>query len=187
FDIADTDGSAAAWAKLLRGTQALAAAAPGGDPPERVAAMVALPLGIEAPRELAAAEGQDPRRVRDRVFSAVRALVEGASRQRPLVLVIEDIHWADEGMLDLIEYLGRWARGPLLIVCLARDELLERRPGWGGGRRNATTIALEPLPERDALELVAALLRAAMTARRGGSPSRWRCARAATRCSRRRW
>ena len=65
--------------------------------------------------------------------------------QRPLLLAIEDIHWADEGMLDLIEHLARWVRGPLLIVCLARDELLDRRPDWGGGRRNATSISLEPL------------------------------------------
>ncbi len=82
--------------------------------------------------------------MRDRIFSAVRSLIEAASHRWPLVLAIEDIHWADEGMLDLIEYLARWVRGPLLIVCLARDELLDRRPGWGGGRRNTTTIALEP-------------------------------------------
>ena len=48
-------------------------------------------------------------------------------------------------MLDLIEYVARWVRGPVLLVCLARDELLDRRPGWGGGRRNATSISLEPL------------------------------------------
>ena len=57
-----------------------------------------------------------------------------------MVFAVEDIHWADEGMLDLIEYLARWARGPVLMLCLARDELLDRRPGWGGGRLNATTI-----------------------------------------------
>ena len=61
-------------------------------------------------------------------------------------------------MLDLIEYLARWVRGPLLLVCLARDELLDRRPGWGGGRRNATTIALDPLGPERARELVDALL-----------------------------
>ncbi len=75
-----------------------------------------------------------------------------------MVIALEDIHWADEGMLDLIEYLARWVRGPALIVCLARDELLDRRPGWGGGRRNATTISLEPLSQDETRELVAALL-----------------------------
>ena len=48
------------------------------------------------------------------------------------MLVWEDIHWADEGMLDLIEHLVQWVRAPVLQICLARDELLERRPGWGG-------------------------------------------------------
>ena len=92
------------------------------------------------------------------MFSAVRSLIEAASHRWPVVLAIEDIHWADEGMLDLIEYLGRWVRGPVLIVCMARDELLERRAGWGGGRKNATTIALEPLEPDQARELVDALL-----------------------------
>ena len=67
------------------------------------------------------------------------------SRQRPLVLAFEDIHWADEGMLDLIEHLAQWVRGPLLIMCLTRGELLDRRAAWGSGRRNSTSIGLEPL------------------------------------------
>ena len=99
-------------------------------------------------------ENEDPMALRDRLFSAVRVLVETASARQPLVFAVEDIHWADEGMLDLIEYLARWATGPTLLVCLARDELLDRRPGWGGGRLNATTVALEPLPAADARELV---------------------------------
>src|SRR5919202_2320893 len=98
--------------------------------------------------------------MRDRMFSALRSVVEAASRQRPIVLAIEDIHWADHGMLDLIEHLGRWVRGPLLVVCLARDELLERRPGWGSGRRDATSIFLGPLAPDESRRLVAALLRA---------------------------
>ena len=75
----------------------------------------------------------------------MRSLLESLTRRSPIVIAIEDIHWADEGMLDLIEHLAGWGRGPMLIVCLARDELLDRRPAWGGGRRNATTISLEPL------------------------------------------
>ena len=61
-------------------------------------------------------------------------------------------------MLDLVDHLTRWVRGPLLLICIARDELLERRPGWGGGRRNATTISLEPLDHDEARHLVGALL-----------------------------
>src|SRR5204862_8244422 len=118
--------------------------------------------GIEPPAEQAMATGvhelDDPQQIRDRLFSAVRSLVEAVSRQRPVVIALEDIHWADEGMLDLIEYLARWVRGPALIVCMARDELLHRRPRRGGGRRSATTIALEPLTQDETQELVSALL-----------------------------
>jgi predicted ATPase len=96
--------------------------------------------------------------MREALFSAARAVVEAIALRRPLVLAIDDIHWADEGMLDLIDHLARWVRGPLLLVCLARDELLERKPGWGGGRRNATTIALEPLTADETQELVSALI-----------------------------
>ena len=64
------------------------------------------------------------------------------------MLAWEDIHWADEGTLDLIDYLSRWLRAPVLQVCLARDELLGRRPGWSTMRRTATVTFLEPLAPR---------------------------------------
>ncbi len=157
FEIADTDDSQAAWGKLLRGVEKLVSDDETGEPVERVAAAMARPLGIEPPAELAA-EGEDPEQIRDRLFWAVRSVIEAGSRQRPLVLAIEDIHWADEGMLDLIEYLARFVRGPALVVCLARDELLDRRPGWGGARLNATNISIEPLGGEDVRELVGGLL-----------------------------
>ncbi|MGH2951755.1 MAG: AAA family ATPase, partial [Solirubrobacterales bacterium] len=162
FEIADSDDAGAAWGKLSRGIAALVADADTEEPPERLAAIVGRPLGIEPPDGdgdgALPADTEDPQQMRDRLFSTVRSLVEAASRQHPLVLAIEDIHWADEGMLDLIEYLARWVRGPALLVCMARDELLDRRPGWGGGRLNATTITLEPLAQEHTLELVTALL-----------------------------
>ena len=162
FEIVDTDDSELAWAKLANGIQAVSSELETDEPPDRLAATIARPLGIEPPAELAAATGvhdsDDPQQIRDRLFSAVRSLVEAASKRWPVVIAIEDIHWADEGMLDLIDYMARWIRGPALIVCLARDELLERRPAWGGGRRNYTTIALEPLSQGEARELVTALL-----------------------------
>ena len=96
--------------------------------------------------------------MREALFSAARAVIEAITHRRTLVLAIDDIHWADEGMLDLIDHLARWVRGPLLLVCLTRDELLERRPGWGGGRKNATSISLEPLTAEETRELVAALM-----------------------------
>jgi class 3 adenylate cyclase/tetratricopeptide (TPR) repeat protein len=162
FEIVDTDDSEFAWAKLLHGIEAVVSRDETDEPAERLAATIARPLGIEPPTEHATVTGvhdaEDPQQIRDRLFSAVRSLVEAASHRWPVVIAIEDIHWADEGMLDLIEYLARWVRGPALIVSMARDELLDRRPGWGGGRRNATTIALEALSQNETRELVAALL-----------------------------
>jgi class 3 adenylate cyclase/tetratricopeptide (TPR) repeat protein len=156
FDIVDTDASEVAWRKLLDGVEEMIADADTDEPAARLAAAIARPLGIEAPEETGPED--DPQQMRDRMFSALRTVVEAASRRGPIVLAIEDIHWADEGMLDLIEYLARWVRGPLLVVCLARDELLDRRPGWGGGRLNATSIALEPLSSDQVHELVTQLL-----------------------------
>ena len=181
FEIHDTDDAETAWRKLDRGIAELSANAHTEETPERLAEVVGLAVGIDRPVDGAAAsEPEDPAQMRDRLFSAVRALVEAASARQPLVFAIEDIHWADEGMLDLIEYLARWVRGPALFVCLAREELLERRPGWGGGRLNATSIALEPLSKDQARELVGALMSAAggtgtelldqVATRSGGNP-----------------
>jgi len=100
----------------------------------------------------------DPERVRRQLFDAWRSLLAGLGAARPVVLAFEDLHWADEGVLDLIETLaGRTEPLPLFILCAARPELLERRPAWGGGRRNAFTIDLQPLRQPDAEQLVASL------------------------------
>jgi class 3 adenylate cyclase/predicted ATPase len=157
FEIRDTDGPEAAWEKLSGGVTELLEEQGDNEAGERSAALLAVPLGLEPPEELRQPE-PDPQRMREALFSAVRAVVEAIARRRTLVIAIDDIHWADEGMLDLIDHLTRWVQAPLLLICLTRDELLERRPGWGGGRRNATTISLEPLTEAETRELVAALL-----------------------------
>ncbi|HEU6445032.1 MAG TPA: BTAD domain-containing putative transcriptional regulator [Gaiellaceae bacterium] len=88
------------------------------------------------------------------VFWAVRRFLEALARERPVVVVLEDIHWAEPTLLDLIEYLDSWpAEGPLLVLCLARRELLEERPGWGS--RNGV-LALEPLSDAQAGALLEA-------------------------------
>lgn len=90
---------------------------------------------------------------------AVRRLFESLAAQRPLVLVLDDLQWAEPTLLDLVEYLADWIRdAPVLLVCLARQELLEARPGWGGGKLSATTLTLEPLNDAESHELVANLL-----------------------------
>jgi class 3 adenylate cyclase len=95
---------------------------------------------------------------RDVLFDGWRLHLEAIARVAPLVLVVEDIHWADEGLLDFIEALARWATAPIMILALARHELLDRRPTWGGGIPNASTIVLAPLSEDQAAALADGLL-----------------------------
>jgi class 3 adenylate cyclase len=113
-------------------------------------------------------------------FAAWREFLERIAEEGPLVLVFEDLHWADEGLLDFVDHLADWARGvPLLVVCSARPELLDRRPGWGGGKLNAQTLALSPLEDADAARLIGELLgqallpaetQSALLERAGGNP-----------------
>jgi tetratricopeptide (TPR) repeat protein len=86
---------------------------------------------------------------------AIRMLFESLARRRPLVVVFDDIHWGEPTFLDLIESIADWTKdAPILLVCLARPELLDGRPGWSGGKMNATSIFLEPLSENESVELV---------------------------------
>ncbi|HET8587413.1 MAG TPA: AAA family ATPase, partial [Candidatus Limnocylindria bacterium] len=90
---------------------------------------------------------------------ATRALLERVAEERPLVLVLDDLQWAEPPMFDLVEHLVDWVRdAPMLLLCIARPELLDARPGWGGGKLNATSILLEPLPQPDATALADSLL-----------------------------
>ncbi len=92
---------------------------------------------------------------------AAREWAEQLAEAQPLVLLFEDVHWGEEPLLELIEHLAAWVREmPLLLICLARTELLDVRPGWGGGRMRATTIELEPLQPEESAELVVALTNA---------------------------
>jgi class 3 adenylate cyclase/tetratricopeptide (TPR) repeat protein len=92
-------------------------------------------------------------------FAAWRRFLEALAERSPLVLVFEDLHWADDSLLDFIDHLVDWAGGvPILVVCTARPELLTRRPDWGGGKSNAATISLSPLSDDDTARLVHALL-----------------------------
>jgi class 3 adenylate cyclase/tetratricopeptide (TPR) repeat protein len=83
----------------------------------------------------------------ENLFAAARLFFERLAEQGPTVLVFEDIHWADSALLDFVEYLLDWSRDhPIFILTLARPELTERRSSWGAGKRNFTSLALEPLP-----------------------------------------
>jgi class 3 adenylate cyclase/tetratricopeptide (TPR) repeat protein len=109
-------------------------------------------------RPLVGLEGAE-RTERDEAFAAWRRLLEAAAEQRPLVLVFEDLHWADDGLLDFVDQLAEWATTvPLLIVGTARPELLDRRPGWGGGKRNAFTLSIGALSDEETAVLLQRLL-----------------------------
>jgi class 3 adenylate cyclase/tetratricopeptide (TPR) repeat protein len=96
---------------------------------------------------------------RDEGFAAWRRYLEAVADERPLVLVFEDLHWADDALLDFVDHLVDWATGvPLLVLATARPELLTRRPGWGGGKVNSSTLLLSPLTEEETAALVHALL-----------------------------
>jgi class 3 adenylate cyclase/tetratricopeptide (TPR) repeat protein len=94
----------------------------------------------------------------EEAFTAWRRFFEALAEQHAIVLVFEDIQWADDGLLDFIDHLVDWVRDvPMLILCTARLELLERRPAWGGGKINAATVALSPLTDEDTAKLIWAL------------------------------
>lgn len=92
-------------------------------------------------------------------FAAWRRFLACLADRQPLVVALEDLHWADEGLLDFVDELADRLRDtPLLVLCTARPELLQRRPRWGGGRTNAFTISIPPLSDGDTAQLVAAVL-----------------------------
>ena len=117
---------------------------------------------------------------REESFGAWQRFVEAIAAGGPLVLLFEDLHWADDALLEFIERLVDWSSGlPILVLCTGRPELYERHPAWGGGKRNSTTVALSPLSQEDTSRLVAALLdaavlpaetQAALLERSGGNP-----------------
>jgi class 3 adenylate cyclase/tetratricopeptide (TPR) repeat protein len=87
-----------------------------------------------------------------------RKLLEQEAQEDPLVCVLDDLHWAEETLFDLVEHVADLSRdAPILLLCMARPELLERRPSWGGGKWNATTVLLEPLDASETERLITGL------------------------------
>jgi class 3 adenylate cyclase/tetratricopeptide (TPR) repeat protein len=127
-----------------------------------------------------AGEGELRGAGREEAFAAWRRFFEAMADRRPLVMVFEDLHWADDALLDFVDALVDWAGGvPLLVLVTARPELVSRRPGWGGGKTNAVTISLSPLSDEETARLVHSLLgrsvlpaetQAALLERAGGNP-----------------
>jgi class 3 adenylate cyclase/tetratricopeptide (TPR) repeat protein len=156
-EIEDGDSAELAWAKLSGRLEPLMGSDGDGEQVARRIAPLALLLGIEAP--IAEPSHRDQTQdARESFFAAVRSYLEAIAQGEPLVLAWEDIHWADEGMLDLIEYLSQWLRAPVLQVCMAREDLLERRPGWGASRRTTASVFLDPLASAHTRDLIGNLL-----------------------------
>ena len=136
-----------------------------GDPPEAAVARLREVLGAEPDAErVAAIVGgllgiEDSPPAPDEIFWAIRKTFEALARNRPLILVFDDVHWGEPTFLDLVDHIADWTRdAPILLIAMARAELLEKRPTWGGGKRWVTTMALEPLSDVESEELVTSLL-----------------------------
>ena len=147
--ILESDGAEEATAKLRTAVEAVA---DEGDRDWLVGSLSPL-VGLEG-----AVQGG-----RDESFAAWQAFLEGMAAQRPAVLLLEDMHWGDAALLDFVERLVDWSSGlPVLVLCSARPELYDLRAGWGGGKRNSSTLSLTPLSRDDTARLIGALLESAV-------------------------
>ncbi len=124
--------------------------------------------------------GMEGERTTDResIFTSWRLLIEAFARQGPHIIVFEDLHWASDSLLDLVEHIIHLrTQAALLLMTLSRQELLDRRPSWSGGRQNFTALALQPLTETQTYDLVERLAqnlpestRKQIVERSGGNP-----------------
>ena len=151
--IKDTDTVAEAWDKIGDVIERLI---PTQEGQQVRAGFLAYTVGVEDPA--VPTRRLDPQEARRQVHQAWRTFLGALATHGPVVLVIEDIHWADPALLDLLEELGERSIGPLLFVYPSRPDLVATRPGWGGGLRNAVAVSLDPLAPAEAEQLVHLLL-----------------------------
>jgi class 3 adenylate cyclase/tetratricopeptide (TPR) repeat protein len=174
--ILDTDPPELAIEKIRKVGDELITADVSADP-SRASAALAYTIALEDPDVSFAAS--DPREVRDNLHAAWRSFFSALARSGPVLVIVEDIHWADPALLDLLEDAADRSEGPLLFLCPARPELTARRPEWGGGRWNHSSLLLEPLSATDSSHLLDLLveggavssdLRTLILERAGGNP-----------------
>ena len=175
--VLDSDEPETALDRLRQAVGKLLADVPDVAEPEELTAALAFTVGLRDP---AWPVEEDPREARAATHEAWRIFLSSLARPRPVVAVIEDIHWADPALLELLQELAEHSEGPLMFVCPARPELTARRPDWGGGRWNYSSLLLEPLSRGDAGDLLDLLLvdagevpgslRARILERAGGNP-----------------
>jgi class 3 adenylate cyclase len=141
----ETDDEPTTRAKIA---DTLATHVPDADERRQIEPALLALLGVET-----AATGSE------QLFAAWRTFFERLAATGPVVMVFEDFHFADTGLLDFVDHLLEWSRNvPIYVVTLARPEFLERRPNWGAGKRNFTSLYLEPLPDPAMRELLAGLV-----------------------------
>jgi class 3 adenylate cyclase/tetratricopeptide (TPR) repeat protein len=114
--------------------------------------ILGLTLGLDVAADL------HPLAARERLHEAWVRFLEDLAGDQPVVVLVEDLHWAEEELLDLVERIVRDIGGPLLVLATVRPEFLDIRPTWGAGRRNASLLWLEPLPPDDAARLLSELI-----------------------------
>jgi class 3 adenylate cyclase/tetratricopeptide (TPR) repeat protein len=147
--------------ELVRQAASIGPALPPDEARERLTEVVAADAEADLIVErLASATGlSELHGENEEIFWAVRKLLETVAQERPLIVAFDDLQWAEPTLLDLVDYLSDSVRNaPLLLVCLARPELLDERPTWGGGKLNATAILLEPLRDADVERLIENIL-----------------------------
>jgi class 3 adenylate cyclase/tetratricopeptide (TPR) repeat protein len=134
------------------------------DPPEVVESKVCSVLATDEHQELVCRRVSQLMGIADagageETFWAIRRFYEAVARERPLVLVFDDVQWGEPTFLDLLDHIADWSGGsPILLVCMARPDLLEARPAWGGGKLRASSVSLDPLTEEQTADLIGNLL-----------------------------
>src|SRR5207247_5038887 len=161
-----SDGEGITYWPLVEVVRDVVGPDPSPDPSDDVAERIRAALGddpsaAEVATRVAQLTGEevDLALPGEEVGWAVRRFFEGLARSRPLIVVLDDLQWGEPKFLDLIDQISDWSRdAPILLVCMARPDLLDVRPDWGGGKLHATTAALEPLSLDESERLVANLL-----------------------------
>jgi class 3 adenylate cyclase/CRP-like cAMP-binding protein/tetratricopeptide (TPR) repeat protein len=102
--------------------------------------------------------GAEPSAAKELIARSWKAYFDSLASDQPVLALLEDLHWADAGLLDLVEYLAGRVTSRVMFVAMARPDLVERRPGWGGGLRSSTTVSLSPLSSEDGEHMIRHLL-----------------------------
>ncbi|MBI2201465.1 MAG: tetratricopeptide repeat protein, partial [Armatimonadetes bacterium] len=132
-------------------------ASTGRDEPDQLFERVSFALGLAHSDRFSE---MDPKNVKEEIFWGLRKFLEKRAALHPLILVFDDVHWADPSLLEFVEYLAeRCEAVPLLILALSRPDLMDKRPTWGAYKKNYTSIFLEPLDRERSLQLLGRILK----------------------------